>query len=165
MREELKPHRPTHGWTKHGHPVHGKTIDHMLVETKFQRFNKWLAIHVTKNVGTMVCFYIFCLLAALSLPATFVLMGVFSAHGQLIPAFFLTFGWIYLITWICQNFIQLVLLPLLMVGQNLQNVAADVRATKTFEDVAAILDKLDENTEGGIKVVLDRLGAIETKLN
>ena len=90
-------------------------------------------------------------------------MGVFSAHGQFIPSFFLTFGWIYLITWICQNFIQLVLLPLLMVGQNLQNVAADVRSAKTFEDVETVLDRLDEHTAGGIKTVLDRLDALEAK--
>ena len=52
-----------------------------------------------------------------------------------------------------------------MVGQNLQNEAADARAAKTFEDVedgrecimkALIL--LDVRTEGGVKVVL---GAVE----
>ncbi len=38
------------------------------------------------------------------------------------------------VSWTSQA-IQLVLLPALMVGQNLQNVAADARAAKTFEDV------------------------------
>ena len=59
---------PTHGFTRHGHAVHGKVVDHMPTDTAFQRFNKKLATQVTKSVGTMICFYIFCFLALLSLP-------------------------------------------------------------------------------------------------
>lgn len=69
----------------------------------------------------------------LSLPATLVLSNVIPANW--IPPFFRTFGFSLLIAWMCQNFIQLVLLPALMVGQNLQNQASDARSTKTFEDV------------------------------
>lgn len=55
-----------------------------------------------------------------------------------IPAPVRTFGFSLLIAWICQNFIQLILLPALMVGQNLQNQASDVRSTKMFENVEDI---------------------------
>jgi hypothetical protein len=58
-----------------------------------------------------------------------------------------TFGFSLLIAWICQNFIQLILLPALMVGQNLQNQANDVRASKMFEDVEAIKETTDQIVE------------------
>jgi hypothetical protein len=56
-----------------------------------------------------------------------------------------------------------------MVGQNLQNEAADARAAKTFEDVEdarncikQALELLDVNTEGGIKVLLDAIKSLKT---
>ena len=71
---------------------------------------------------------------------------------------------IALVAWVAQTFIQLVLLPALMVGQNLQNAAADARAAKTFEDVEdarncirQALSLLDVHTEGGLKVILDAI--------
>jgi hypothetical protein len=45
-----------------------------------------------------------------------------------------------------------------MVGQNLQNIAADARSAKTFEDVERVLDLLDCRTQGGLH---DILAAIE----
>jgi hypothetical protein len=45
---------------------------------------------------------------------------------------------IALVAWIAQTFIQLVLLPIIMVGQNVQSEAADARAAKTFEDVQVL---------------------------
>lgn len=128
---------PKHGYTKGGTAVHGKTIDHYKADTAYQRFNKKLATKLTSSIGTMTTFWVFVFLSLLSLPATFALMGLFSPKQHYI-GFFLSFGWIYLITWICQNFIQLVLLPALMVGQNLQNEASDARAEKQFEDTEAI---------------------------
>lgn len=131
--------RPHFGHTKSGHPVHRETADYHPAGSRYQRVNKKLAVWLAAHVGSMTCFWTFCVLALLSLPATFVLMQVFSAKN--LPGwlqFFLTFGWIYLITWICQNFIQLILLPALMVGQQLQNEAADARAAKQFEDVEEI---------------------------
>jgi len=76
---------------------------------------------------------------------------------------------IALIAWVSSNFLQLVLLPSLMVGQNLQNEAADARATKTFEDVedarvgvTKALDLLDIKTEGGLKTILDAIEGLKT---
>jgi hypothetical protein len=109
----------------------------------------------------MTCFWVFCLLALFSLPA--VLSG-FSVFHSAFPAVIIKTSIIALVAWVAQTFIQLVLLPALMVGQNLQNEAADARATKTFEDVEdarngieQALKLLDIHEEGGIKAILDAI--------
>lgn len=140
---------PHFGTTRTGHDVHLATVDHMPSETRYQRVNKRLAVWITKNVGTMSCFWVFTVLALLSLPATLRLMNVIP-QKEIIPSFFLSFGFIYLITWVCQNYIQLVLLPALMVGQNLQNEANDARSAKQFEDV--------EDLKALTQAVADHLG-------
>ncbi len=43
------------------------------------------------------------------------------------------------ITWIAQTFLQLVLLSIIIVGQNIQAGAADVRAEATYQDADAVL--------------------------
>jgi hypothetical protein len=153
--------RPTHGWTRLGFPVHAKTIDHLPTGNAYERFNKRMALAITRGVGTMTTFWIFCILALLSLPA--VLSG-FSAFRGVFPGWLIKASIIALIAWIAQTFIQLVLLPALMVGQNLQNDAADARAGKTFEDVedlkkstVILIDRLDCRTEGGISDLRDEL--------
>ena len=136
------PH-PHFGFTKHGLPVHEHVTDHATGSS----INRRIAISLTGQVGTMRTFWYFNVLSMLSLPATLVLAGFFSAPAHGLLHFFLTFGWIYLITWICQNYIQLVLLPALMVGQNLQNEASDSRSAKQFEDIEemkAILARVEQ---------------------
>ena len=145
---------PTHGWTKRGHAVHAHVHDHLPTESRYQRFNKKVALSLTKYVGTMTCFWVFCLLALCSLPA--VLSG-FHVFAAVFPAVIIKASVIALVAWVAQTFIQLVLLPALMVGQNLQNEAADVRAAKTFEDVEVVLDRLNTQTQGGITEVLDAI--------
>jgi hypothetical protein len=105
--------------------------------------NAKVAILLTKVVGTMWCFWLFNGIALVSLPAII-------RQGGLQP----------LINWVSSNWIQLILLPALMVGQNLQNVAADARSAKTFDDVEKVLDRLDTKTEGGLKEVLDAIHAL-----
>ena len=148
--------RPHYGFTRHGLPVHLHTTDHL----EGGSLNKRIAAGLTARVGTMRTFWYFNVLSLLSLPATLVLVGVFAAPAHGVLHFFLTFGWIYLITWICQNYIQLVLLPALMVGQNLQNAAADARAAKSFEDTELIVDRLDTHTQGGLQEVLAAIEAL-----
>jgi len=46
-----------------------------------------------------------------------------------------------LVQWISQTFIQLVMLSILMVGQNIQGRAADKRAIETYKDAEAILEQ------------------------
>ena len=146
---------PHWGHTKLGMPVHARVMDHHK-----GGFNKKIALTLTARVGTMGMFWWFNVLSLLSLPATLVLVGVFAAPKAGPLHFFLTFGWIYLITWICQNYIQLVLLPALMVGQNLQNEASDARSAKSFEDTELIADRLDTHTQGGITEILAAVGKL-----
>ncbi len=113
-------------------------------------FNAKFAVLITRLVGTMWCAYLFTVIALLGLNAAL------KAGGEGIVA------------WIAQTFLQLVLLSVIMVGQNVQSIASDKRAEGTYEDAVKILDRLDLSTKGGIadlKLALDeRLSAIETRL-
>ena len=106
-------------------------------------FNAKFAVVITRGVGTMACAYLFAVIALISLPSAI-------NSGQLIV----------IISWIAQTFLQLVLLSIIMVGQNVQSIASDARSERTYEDAVTILDRLDANTEGGIKTILDRLDQI-----
>jgi hypothetical protein len=153
--------QPAHGFTRHGQAVHAHVHDHLPDGTRYQRFNKKVAIGITRYVGTMTCFWVFCLLALCSLPS--VLSG-FSAFGGIFPTWMVRVSIIALIAWIAQTFLQLVLLPSIMVGQNLQNAAADARSAKTFEDVEMVMDLLDVHTRGGLKDLLDAINALARTL-
>jgi len=158
--DALDVHRPQHGYTKGGHPVHGRTKDHLPTANRYQRFNKAAAVWITDKVGTMTCCWIFCVLALLSLPAVLVQASVIASHA--LPSILTRASTIALISWIAQTFLQLVLLPAIMVGQNVQSDAADVRAAKTFEDVETLLNKLDMKVDGGISQLRSELiAAIE----
>jgi hypothetical protein len=161
-----RPQHPATHYTKKGVPVHTRTFDNHPAGTAYQRFNKRFALWLANNVGTMTCFYIFCVVALMSLPA---ILNEFSAFKGVFPSWLIATSLIALIAWISSNFLQLVLLPSLMVGQNLQNEAADARATKTFEDVedarngiTKALDLLDIKTEGGLKTLLDAIESLKT---
>jgi hypothetical protein len=102
-------------------------------------FNAKLAVLITRLVGTMWCAYLFTVIALIGLP----------------PA--LKPGGEGIVSWIAQTFLQLVLLSVIMVGQNVQSLAADARSENTFKDAETILDRLDIRTQGGLKAILDRL--------
>jgi hypothetical protein len=107
-------------------------------------FNAKVAVVLTKVVGTMWCFYVFNGIALISLPAA-------VNTGQLTV----------IINWVSSNWIQLILLPALMVGQNVQSAAADARAVKTFNDTETILDRLDTRTEGGLRDILEEIESLK----
>jgi hypothetical protein len=150
-------HRPTFGFTKHGHAVHGKVTDHLPTHSAYARFNKRFALLITNNVGTMTCFWLFCVIALLALPAALVEAHIVTPTIGLIGEA----GFVIVVEWLAQSFIQLVLLPALMVGQNLQNLAADARAAKTFEDVEHVLDLLDCRTQGGLRDIIDAIADLK----
>ena len=85
-------------------------------ETRIGKFNNALALKITNGVGSMWAAYIFTLLALFSLPA--VLTGVFPGLASDFPSWILKTSLIALVAWIAQTFLQLVLLPIIMVGQN-----------------------------------------------
>ena len=64
---------------------------------------------------------------------------------------------IAIVAWIAQTFIQLVLLSVIMVGQNVQSIASDARSEHTYEDTVKIIDALNMHTDGGIKDLHDSL--------
>jgi hypothetical protein len=108
--------------------------------------NAKIAVFLTNIVGSMWCAYVFAIIALLGLK----------------PA--LKPGGEGLIAWIAQTFLQLVLLSVIMVGQNVQSVASDIRSQHTYDDTVEILNRLDIHTEGGIKDLADRIDALEAKL-
>jgi len=86
------------------------------------RFNKRVGVFITVVVGTMWCAYLFTVLALVSLPSAIK-----------------TGDRIVIVAWIAQTFLQLVLLPIIIVGQNVQAQAADKRAEQTYKDAEAVL--------------------------
>ena len=88
------------------------------------RLNAKIGLKITVIVGTMWCAYLFTLLALVSAPTAF-------KSGNTI----------IIISWIAQTFLQLVLLPIIIVGQNVQAAAADARAEATYNDAAAVLEE------------------------
>jgi hypothetical protein len=85
------------------------------------RFNTWLAVRITKTVGSMWMAYIFAAITLISLPAAI-------ASGQVIV----------IVAWIAQTFLQLVLLPIIIVGQNVIQATNDARAEADHETLTAV---------------------------
>src|SRR5262249_31263230 len=84
-------------------------------------FNTWLAVHVTKSVGSMWAAYAFAALALVSFPAAI------ASHDVIV-----------IVAWIAQTFLQLILLPIIMVGQNVIQAANDARAEADHDTLLAI---------------------------
>jgi hypothetical protein len=100
-----------------------KVKDQLSRGNPVTRFNAALAMLITKIVGTMWCAYAFAIFDLISLP-------------EAIKA-----GTAAVISWVAQTFLQLVLLSIIMVGQNLQAGAADKRAEQTYKDAEAVLSE------------------------
>lgn len=112
--DKARAHLPKLVLTRHMHAaVHG--------DNAIGRFNTRVALAVTRSVGSMWCAYAFALLALISLPAAI------ASHSAII-----------IVAWIAQTFLQLVLLPIIIVGQNVQAAASDARAESDHETLLAI---------------------------
>jgi hypothetical protein len=131
------------------HHVIGRAISVRGLRGQVQRadgVNAKIAVFLTNLVGSMWCAYVFGIIALIGL------------RPALKP------GGEGIIAWIAQTFLQLVLLSVIMVGQNVQSEASDVRSQHTYDDAVQILDRLDVHTAGGLKDLADRLDAIDAKL-
>ena len=102
-----------------------KTAD-VIKESASTKFNAWLAVKITDGVGTMWCAYVFAGVALIGLP----------------PA--LKPGGEGIIAWIAQTFLQLVLLSIIIVGQNIAAASSDKRSENTYKDAEAILSEAIE---------------------
>ena len=111
---DAKVHIPQLVLSHHTHKkIHGDSVVGLI--------NTRLAVGITKIVGSMWCAYVFALIAIISLPAAI------RSHDPLI-----------IVTWIAQTFLQLVLLPIIIVGQNVQAAASDARAESDHKTLLAI---------------------------
>jgi len=81
---------------------------------KMNTFNQNLAAKITSGVATMWCAYAFAAIALISLPAAI-------KTGDLIT----------IVAWVAQTFLQLVLLSIIMVGQNVASAAVEQKITET----------------------------------
>ena len=98
-----------------------KVADQFSRSDAIDRFNTAFALKITAAVGSMWCAYVFAAIALFGLPSAI-------GHG--------TGG---IVQWIAQTFLQLVLLSIIIVGQNVQAAASDKRAEDTYQDAEAVL--------------------------
>jgi len=82
--------------------------------SKVNDFNTKLAAKITNGVSTMWCAYIFAAIALVSLPAAI------NSHNL-----------ITIVGWIAQTFLQLVLLSIIMVGQNAASASVEQKINET----------------------------------
>ena len=92
-----------------------------------REFNKQVALFVTEKVGTMSCAYLFALIALISLPEAL------SSEDPL-----------EIVSWIAETFLQLVLLSIIIVGQNIQSEIAEEQAQTDRETLVAIKKLAEE---------------------
>lgn len=98
-----------------------KVADSLPTGNAAARFNTRAALLITKAVGSMWCAYLFAAFDMISLPSA--IQGGAST----------------IVAWVAQTFLQLVLLSVIMVGQNVQAAAADARSEATYHDASATL--------------------------
>jgi hypothetical protein len=98
-----------------------RVADQFSRSNAVDRFNTAFALKITGAVGSMWCAYIFAALALFGLPA-----ALANGVGGIVQ-------------WIAQTFLQLVLLSIIIVGQNVQASASDERAENTYQDAEAVL--------------------------
>jgi hypothetical protein len=120
----LESHRPHPHLSRRRAQGPVKVADQLPADSPVRRFNTRVALVTTKLVGTMWCAYLFAAIDFLALPQ--------AVHGGL-------FG---LVQWLASFFLQLVLLSIIMVGQNVQAAASDKQAEATYNDVEALVHEV-----------------------
>jgi uncharacterized membrane protein len=113
-----------------------------------------IGLKVTHFVGTMYCAYVFALLAFVALPQAI------ASRSPMV-----------LVAWASSNMIQLVLLPVILVGQNLEARHSDARAemdyqfSRRFEQLTEeMLHTLTKN-EKRQTAMMGRLEALTVRLS
>ena len=82
--------------------------------SKVSEFNTKIASKITSGVATMWCAYIFAAIALISLPQAIASKSAITIVG-----------------WVAQTFLQLVLLSIIMVGQNAASANVEQKITET----------------------------------
>jgi hypothetical protein len=116
-------------------------------------FNGKIALALTTIVGTMWCAYAFSVLAFFALPSAI-------SSGSVLQ----------LIQWLSQTFIQLVMLSVIMVGQNILSRASDKRADMTYKDADATFHEAGQiqahliEQDRALNDLLDKVAKLEKAL-
>ena len=111
--------------------------------------NGRIALALTAAVGTMWCAYAFAILALIVLPE--------AIGGGLLP----------FVQWVSQTFIQLVMLSVIVVGQNILARASDKRAVMTYRDAEATFHEAVQiqahlaAQDAAINALLDKVAALD----
>jgi uncharacterized membrane protein len=135
----------------------GKLVRNANIVTKQKLSNlDKLALWITKHVGTMGFFFAIFIWTALWLGWNS--LGPKEARFDPFPAFVL---WLFI-----SNMIQIFLMPLIMIGQNLQSDHAEIRAEADFEvntkaelEIETILMHLENQN----KIIMEILAKLEKK--
>jgi uncharacterized membrane protein len=147
--ETLESLRKTYSSIKNTNKIHHE---------KFSRMDK-LALLVTTKIGTMGFFFIIFTWTALWLGWN--IAAPISLRFDPFPAFVL---WLFI-----SNLVQIHLMPLIMIGQNIQGRHAELRAEHDFEtdtkaekEIETILLHL-ENQQKLMLQILEKIEALESK--
>ena len=114
--------------------------------------NGRIALILTTAVGTMWCAYAFAILALIVLPQAI-------AGGLLL-----------FVQWVSQTFIQLVMLSVIMVGQNVLGRASDKRAAMTYDDANATFHEAEQIQahlkiqDAALNALLDKVEKLEAAI-
>jgi hypothetical protein len=154
--------KPSYQYTQHPHVEQRKAkhpskmnadVGAQPLDPNKLTLNQRFGLAITKTVGTMWAAYAFFALSLVSLPAAL-----------------MTGDTVIIIAWIAQTFLQLVLLPIIIVGQNLQAAKNEHRAIATYEDATALLAEAKEiqahltDQDKALSHLVDKLAALEAKL-
>src|SRR5216683_2893196 len=135
---KVHPHHYTRVLFHHEpHQYQPRNVNRLMeAEKAAAGFNTRVAVALTKGVGTMWTAYTFTVLA---------FVGLLGLLNLLNPITFL------LATWVSQQFLQLVLLPVIMVGQNVLGRKTELQADEqfhttmsTYHDIEQIMQHLSE---------------------
>ena len=154
--------KPSYQYTQHPHVENRKAkhpaklnadADAGVLGTAKLTINQRFGLAITNSVGTMWAAYAFFALSLVSLPAAI-----------------MTGDTVIIVAWVAQTFLQLVLLPIIIVGQNLQAAKTEIRAIATYEDATAILEEAKEiqahlaDQDKALSHLIDKMTALEAKL-
>src|SRR5579883_520077 len=98
-------------------------------ERAAEGINTKIAITLTNSVGTMWTAYIFAIIAVIGL------FGILQLFNPIVAL---------LVAWVSQTFIQLTLLPVIMVGQNVLGRKAELQADEQFRTTMSTYHDIEE---------------------
>ncbi len=154
--------KPSYQYTQHPHVEKRKAkhpsklnadVEALAPGSNKLTLNQRFGLAITKSVGTMWAAYAFFALSLVSLPAAL-----------------MTGDTVIIVAWVAQTFLQLVLLPIIIVGQNLQAAKTEARAIATYDDATALLAEAKEiqahlaDQDKALSHLIDKMTALESKL-